>query len=77
MDTSGVDNSDDDVRERILHGMLSLYLRVRSHSLARDIVSKNKLSLKKKCSKALRKEIKNSTEKPQINTYSLALGWRL
>ena len=47
--------------------MVSLYLRVWSYSLAPDIVSKHKRSLKKKCSKALRKETKKSTEKLQIN----------
>ena len=39
VDTSGVDNFDDDAHEKLLHDMLSLYLRVRSYSLARDIAS--------------------------------------
>ena len=46
-----------------------IYLRVQSYSLARDSVSKHKLSIKKKHSKALRKEIKKSTEKHQINQW--------
>ena len=66
MDISVVDNFDDDVREKLLHDMLSSHERVRSYSLAPDIVSKHKLSLKKKHSKSLRKEIKKSTGKPQI-----------
>ena len=50
--------------------MLSLYLCVQLHSLARDIVSKHKLSLKKKFSnKALQKEIKKSVEQPQVNEW--------
>ena len=69
VDTSDVDNFDDDARDKLLHDMLSLYLRVRLYSLARDIVSKHKLSLKKKRSKALQKEIKKSTGKPQINEW--------
>ena len=44
-----------------------IYLRVQSYSLARDSVSKHKPSIKKKHSRALQKEIKNSTEKHQIN----------
>ena len=39
VDTSGVDNFDDDAHEKFLHDMLSLYLRVRLYSLARDIAS--------------------------------------
>ena len=65
MDISVVDNFDDDVREKLLHDMLSSHERVRSYSLTPDIVSKHKLSLKKKHSKSLRKEIKKSTGKPQ------------
>ena len=38
MDTSGVDNFDDDAHEKLLHDMLSLYLQV---WLAQDIFSKH------------------------------------
>ena len=47
--------------------MICLVYTYEFETLARDIVSKHKLSLKKKRSKALQKEIKKSTEKPQIN----------
>ena len=67
MDTFDVDNFDDDAHEKLLHDMRSLLLRFRSYSLARDIISKHKLSLKKKRSQALGKQIKNSAEKPEIN----------
>ena len=69
MDTSGADNFDDDAHEKLFHEMFSLRLQVRSYSLARDIIYKHKLSSKKKRSKALGKEIKNSTEKPKINEW--------
>lgn len=67
VDTSGVDNFDDDTLEEPLHDMVNLYLRDWSYSLALDIVSKHKLTLKKKSSKALPKEIKKLTKKSQIN----------
>ena len=67
MDTSGVDNFDDDTLEEPLHDMVNLYLRDWSYSLALDIVSKHKLTLKKKSSKALPKEIKKLTKKSHIN----------
>ena len=70
LDTSGVDNIDDNARENLLHDKLSLYLQGWSYSLARDTVSKHKLTLKKKLSnKALQKEAKKLTEKPQVNEW--------
>ena len=65
VDTSGVDNFDDDAHEKLLHDMLSLFLRVRSYSLTPDIFSKLKLSFKKIRSKSLRKEIRKSTKMTQ------------
>ena len=48
MDTSSVDKIDDDALEKFLHDMLSLYLRVWSYSLGRDIVSKHKTFFEEK-----------------------------
>ena len=67
MDTSGVDNFDDDARKKLLHDMLNLYLWVRSYLSVGDIVSKHKLFFEEKTLKGSSKKIKKWTEKPQIN----------
>lgn len=67
VDTSGVKNFQDENKENLLENMIQLYLRVRSFSLARDIVGKHKLASKQKRTKALRKDIKKSSEKPNIS----------
>ena len=69
VDTSCVDNFDDNTRERLFSDLSSLYLRARLYSLARDVVSKHKLYLKRQRLRALRKEIKKSSEKSQTNEW--------
>ena len=66
LDTCGVENIDSEDRENLLQNMLQLYIRVRAFSLARDIVGKHRQASKQKRSKALRKNIKKSTDKPNI-----------
>ena len=66
VDTSGVENIEIEDRKNLLQNMLQLYIRVRAFSLARDIVGKHRLASKQKRSKALRKNIKKSTDKPNI-----------
>ena len=67
VDTSCVDNFDDNTRERLCFDLSSLYLRARFYSLARDVVSKHKLYLKRQRLRTLQKEIKKSSEKSQTN----------
>ena len=55
-----------EVKDDLLENMLSLYLRVSSFSYAKDITNKHKFELKKKKSKALRKDIKKAMDKPSI-----------
>ena len=57
---------DSEVKDNLLENMLSLYLRVRSFSYAKDITNKHKFELKKKKSKALQKDIKKAMDKPSI-----------
>ena len=66
VDNSGVENIDIEDRENLLQNMLQLYIRVRAFSLARDSVGKHRLASKQKRSKALRKNIKKATDKPNI-----------
>ena len=56
-----------DVSKDILHQVLLLYVKVRSFSFAKDVINKHKAEQKQSKSKALRKEIKNSSDKPTIN----------
>jgi Fe-S-cluster containining protein len=56
-----------DVSKDILHQVLLLYIKVRSFSFAKDVINKHKSQQKSSKSKALRKEIKNSSDKPPIN----------
>ena len=59
LDTSGVGTFDNNGLEKLLHDMLSLYLRLQSHSLVRDIVSKHKFFLKNKVQRLSKKELKS------------------
>ena len=59
LDTSGVGTFDNNGLEKLLHDMLSLYLRLQSHSLVRDIVSKHKFSLKNNVQRLSKKELKS------------------
>ena len=45
----------------MLHSIISMYVKVRSFSLAKDIVSAHKIKVKQSKAKALRKEIKRSS----------------
>ena len=56
-----------DVSKDILHQVLMLYIKVRSFSFAKDVMNKHKAEQKHSKSKALRKEIKNSSGKPTID----------
>ena len=56
-----------DVSKDVLHQVLLLYIKVRSFSFAKDVINKHKAKQKSSKSKALRKEIKNSSDKPSIN----------
>ena len=66
VDTCGVVSPDDEDCAALLIDMLSLYLQVRSFSLARGVVSKHKMDSKRKRSKGLRNEIKKATDKPHV-----------
>ena len=57
---------DSEIKDNLLENMLNLYLRVRSFSYAKDVTNKHKFALKKKKSKALRKDIKKAMDKPSI-----------
>lgn len=48
------------VQKDVLHNIVSLYIRVRSFSYAKDIVQKYKIKAKQRKSKSLRKEISRS-----------------
>ena len=56
-----------DVSKDILRQVLLLYIKVRSFSFAKDVINKHKAEQKYSKSKALRKEIKNSSDKPTID----------
>ena len=62
VDTSCVDNFDENTRERLFFDLSNLYLRVRLYSLARDVVSKRKISLKRQRSKTLLKKSKSQVK---------------
>jgi len=51
-----------ETQENLLEKLISLYLRVRSFSTARDIIDKHRKEQKKSKSKGLRKTIKKSTD---------------
>ena len=61
IEISGV-KMENEIADNLLEKMLTLYLRVRSFTNAKDITSKHKIKSKKSRSKALRKDIKRSTE---------------
>ncbi|XP_028413674.1 uncharacterized protein LOC114536530 [Dendronephthya gigantea] len=65
--TDIVYNLEKNVSKDILHQVLLLYIKVRSFSFAKDVINKHKAQQKSSKSKALRKEIKNSSDKPPIN----------
>ena len=48
------------VQKDVLHNIVSLYIRVRSFSYAKDIVQQYKIKAKQRKSKSLRKEISRS-----------------
>lgn len=48
-----------------LHGIISLYIRVRSFSFAKDIIQRHKIKSKQTKTKALRKEINTSCKEQQ------------
>ena len=51
-----------EIVKNMLFSIINLYLKVRSFSYAKDIICKHRTSSKQKKSKALRKEIKRSSE---------------
>lgn len=53
---------DEEIKENLLEKMISLYLRVRAFSTARDIIQIHRNEKKKPKSKALRKSLKKSAE---------------
>ena len=50
------------VSKDILHNIISLYIKVRSFSFAKDIVQKHKIKQKQCKAKALRKELERSSQ---------------
>ena len=50
------------VSKDILHNIISLYIKVRSFSFAKDIVQKHKIKQKQRKAKALRKELERSSQ---------------
>jgi len=55
-----------EVKFSVLENMLKLYLRVRAFSFAKDIVNNHKFAMKKSKARALRKDIKKATDKPDV-----------
>jgi len=53
------------VSKDVLHSIVNLYLRVRSFSLAKDIIQDFKIKAKQSKGKALRKEIQRGCELKQ------------
>ena len=51
----------------VLHAIVHLYVRVRSFSLAKDIIQHHKLKSRQTKSKALRKEISRNCEEGNRN----------
>lgn len=56
---------DNHIVKDILHGIVHLYVRVRSFSFAKDIIQRHKINTKQSKAKALRKEISRSCEEQQ------------
>ena len=56
---------DSHVSKDLLHGIVSLYVRVRSFSFSKDIIQRHKIKAKQIKAKALRKEISRSCEEQQ------------
>lgn len=56
---------DSHVSKDVLHGIVSLYIRVRSFSFAKDIVQRHKMKAKQTKGKGLRKEIKRSSKEQE------------
>ena len=58
----------DQISESVLYSIINLYVRVRSFSLAKDIITCHKIHIKKSKDKSLRKEISRScNEQEQAN----------
>ena len=58
----------DQIRKSVLYSIVNLYVRVRSFSLAKDIIMCHKIDIKKSKDKSLRKEISRSChEQEQAN----------
>ena len=57
---------DQEVSDEMLEKVLTLFLRVRSFSYAKDVVNNFKRKQSKGKSKALRKEIQRKIQKPQF-----------
>ena len=58
----------DQIRKSVLYSIINLYVRVRSFSLAKDIIMCHKIDIKKSKDKSLRKEISRSChEQEQAN----------
>lgn len=55
-----------EVSKNVFHAIVSLYIRVRSFSCAKDIIQRYKVKAKKSKGKALRKEIMRSHEQEQV-----------
>ena len=54
------------VQFSVLENMLKLYLRVRSFAFANDSVHNHKLAMNQSKARALRKDIKKATDKPDV-----------
>ena len=55
-----------EVSKNVFHAILSLYIRVRSFSCAKDIIQRYKITAKQSKGKALRKEIMRSNEQEAV-----------
>ena len=55
-----------EVKFSVLENMLKLYLRVRAFSFAHNLVNNHKFAMKKSKARALRKDIKKATDKPDV-----------
>lgn len=54
------------INKDVLQSIISLYIRVRSHSYARDVIEHHKMKSKTNKGKALRKEIKRSCDQEEL-----------
>jgi len=60
---------DEEIKENLLEKMISLYLRVRAFSTAKDIINKHRANKKKqKKQKGLRKSLKKAAEKETLTS---------